>query len=73
MPFSIRASFRLPVQSLVTIAILYLMHTPVHAGLCMRPVVQKDSPYLRGTSRHLDCRLWLRNEPTTESAEPPHT
>ena len=45
MPFSSRSSFRLPVQSLVTIAILYLMHTPVHAGLCMRPVVQKDSPY----------------------------
>ena len=45
MPFSIRSSSRLPVQPLVTIAILYLVHTPVHAGLCMRPLVQKDSPY----------------------------
>lgn len=102
MPFTIRSSSHLPLQCLVAIAILYLVDTPVHAELCMRPVVQIDSPNqyvlsltdalrdaksahepwrlsqspalrcLRGTSRHLDCRLCLRKELTTESAEPPH-
>jgi hypothetical protein len=45
MPFTLRPFRRFPVQSLVTIAILFLVHTPVHAGLCMSPAVQKDSPY----------------------------
>jgi hypothetical protein len=45
MAFSIRPFRRFPVQSLVTIATLYLLHTPAHAGLCMPPVVQKESPY----------------------------
>ena len=45
MPFSIRHFRRFPVQSFVTIAILCVLHTPVHAGLCMPPDVQKDSPY----------------------------
>lgn len=32
-----------------------------------------QSPALALPARHLGCRLWLRNEPTPESAEPPHT
>jgi len=45
MPFTLRPYRRFTVQSLVTIAILCVVHTPVHAELCMPPVVQKDSPY----------------------------
>lgn len=45
MPFTIRPFLRSTVQTLATIAILCEVHTPVHAELCMPPVVQKDSPY----------------------------
>src|SRR2546425_3959691 len=45
MPFTLRPYRRFTVQSLVTIAILCVVHTPVHAELGMPPVVQKDSPY----------------------------
>lgn len=40
MPFG-----RLTVQSLLAIAILCVVHAPLHGGLSIPPVVQKESPY----------------------------
>ena len=45
MPFSTHLHRRLSVQPLAIIAFLFFMHTPAHAGLCMPPVVEKESPY----------------------------
>ena len=47
MPFTIRPYRRFHVQSLtlITIAALLMLHTPSHAGFCLPPVVEKESPY----------------------------
>lgn len=45
MLFSIRPVRRFTIPSLVTMAIFCVVHTPAHAGLCIPPVVEKDSPY----------------------------
>jgi hypothetical protein len=45
MHFSIHLHRRFSVQAVATIAILFFMHITAHAGLCMPPVVEKDSTY----------------------------
>lgn len=45
MPFSVRPYRRFPVQFLMTIATLLMLHTPSHAGLCLPHDVEKESPY----------------------------
>jgi len=45
MPFSIHLHRRCSAPRLTIIAVLFFIYTPVHAGLCMPPVVEKESLY----------------------------
>ena len=45
MPFIVRPYGRFPGHPLMALADLLLLHTPSNAGLCLPPVVEKESPY----------------------------
>ena len=70
MPFSVRPFSSFTVQSLVTIAILYLAYTPVHAGLCMPPDVQKNSPDHYNVITEFRCKKPHVRIPETAFGQP---